>query len=201
MISGDVSKEKNSSFEVINHGQYYEGRGYDIMAQACELFDKYPDIHLAIRGFGKMEDELREIVKKAKNNQQFIFYPPVSVQDLIPLAAKSHVGVAITVPYCLNFELSVSNKIFEYAAAGLPVIMSDIPEHRSLNQKYNFGIILEEITPQAFADAVIKLYKDRELYNKLSHNAIAMSETLNWDSEFCKLLSIEREQVRPYVKK
>lgn len=184
--------EKVKYFEILNHGQFYDGRGYDIMAEANKLLKEYPDIHLAIRGFGKLEPILRDIVYKNENTDHFHFYPKVTVDELIPMAAYSHVGVAITEPICLNFKLSVSNKLFEYAAAGLPVILSNIPEHRILNEKYNFGVILEADTPDAFAKAAIKLYEDNKLYATLSANAKKMSEELNWENEFKQLIEYER---------
>jgi len=185
-------QEKVTSFEVLNHGQFYDGRGYDIMAKSIDLFSEYPEICLALRGFGYLEKSLRETVDGKENKQNFRFYPKVKVEELIPLATRSRVGVAITEPICLNFKLSVSNKLFEYAAAGLPVIMSDIPEHRYLNDQYNFGIIMKENTPEAFRDAVLTLYQDKELYSTLAQNALKMSEALCWENEFEKLLTAIR---------
>ena len=184
--------QKNEGFEILNHGQFYEGRGYDIMANALPLMIEQPEIKFALRGFGNMEHMLHESVSKAPNSEQFRFYPRVSVEELIPEAAKSHVGVAVTVPICLNFEMSISNKIFEYAAAGLPVIMSNIPEHRYLNGKYKFGVILKDNTPECFAEAVKKLYADKEFYDVCCKNAIKLSNELNWENEFSKLISCEK---------
>jgi len=190
-----LENKPDGVFEVLNHGAFNAGRGYDLMAHACDQFAEYPDVKLAIRGLGNYENVVREIVEKSEHKDKFIFYPPVTVQELIPMASKSHVGVAITEPICLNFKLSVSNKLFEYAAAGLPVIMSDIPEHRYLNDKYDFGIIIPENTPEAFAEAVIRLYKDHELYDRLSKNALTLSEKVNWENEFKRLLDAEREML------
>lgn len=186
--------EKHPGFEIINHGQFYPGRGYEEMIDAAKLISMYSDIKICLRGFGVLENSLRENTKENKSDN-VIFYPPVNVEQLIPEASHSHVGVAITKPICLNFKLSVSNKLFEYAAAGLPVIMSDIPEHRYLNDKYNFGLIIPENTPGALADAAIKLYLDKDLYNKLSENAKLMSQELNWENEFQKLIDIENSLV------
>lgn len=191
----DEQGQKNEGFEVLNHGQFYEGRGYDIMVRACAKLAEYPEIKLAIRGFGSMEGQLREMANALDNKEQFLFYPPVNVQELIPMAAKSHVGVAITVPVCLNFKLSVSNKLFEYASAGLPVIMSDIPEHRYLNDKYQFGIVIPDNEPQTFTDAVIKLYTDEEFYARCAENAKRLSNEINWENEFAKLLDFEKSIV------
>ena len=186
-----ISEEKHDGFEVLNHGQYYAGRGYDIMVEACPLLKDYPEIKLALRGFGSLEESLRERAKELEA-ENIIFYPKVLVQELIPEASKSMVGVAITEGTCINFEVSVSNKLFEYASAGLPVIMSDIPEHRYLNDKYKFGIIIEDNKPETFADAVIKFYTDKEFYQQCSENAKKLSNEVNWENEFGKLLDFEK---------
>ena len=164
------------------------------MIEAAELVKQYTDIRICVRGFGRMEESMRARVKE-KSIKNFIFYPPVSVERLIPEAACSHVGVAITKPVCLNFKLSVSNKLFEYAAAGLPVIMSDIPEHRYLNERYQFGIILADDSPNALADAIIQLYEGVDVYNKLAENAKRMSLEVNWENEFWKLLKAEEKML------
>lgn len=181
---------KSPYFEVLNHGQFYEGRGYDIMVEAAAITEN-PQINYVLRGFGRMEPELRSFVdNKGLNNVSFS--PPVKTTELIPAARTSHVGLAITVPINLNFKLSVSNKIFEYISAGLPVIMSDIPEHRYLNEKYSFGIILKENTAECLRDAVTVLYENKELYKQYAANAKRLSEELNWETEFAKLMAAER---------
>ena len=189
-----LSDEKNKGFEVLNHGQFYEGRGYDLMVESIPLLKDYPEIKLAVRGFGKLEEELRSRAAEL-GGENFIFYPKVLVQELIPSASRSCVGVAITEAICLNFELSVSNKLFEYASAGLPVIMSNIPEHRYLNEKYGFGIVIPENTPEAFAKAVIELYTNKELYEKCARNAKILSDEINWENEFSKLIFAERKMI------
>lgn len=182
---------KSSYFEVLNHGQFYEGRGYDIMVEAAAI-SRNTQIKYVLRGFGRMEPELRSFVDE-KGLTNVTFAPPVKTTELIPAARTSHVGLAITVPINLNFKLSVSNKIFEYVSAGLPVIMSDIPEHRYLNDKYNFGIILKENTAECLRDAVMTMYENEELYREFSANAKRLSEELNWETEFAKLLAIEKQ--------
>ena len=70
--------------------------------------------------------------------------------------------------------------------------MSDIPEHRYLNGKYNFGIILKENTPEELKNAVLLLYNNTELYEMYSKNAIIAANELNWETEFQKLIVAER---------
>lgn len=189
-----ISNVKNEGFEVLNHGQFYAGRGYDIMVEAAALLKEYPEIRMALRGFGVLEDKLKNRAKQL-NLDNVIFYPRVHVEELIPMASHSMVGLAVTEPICLNFKLSVSNKLFEYASAGLPVIMSDIPEHRYLNDKYHFGVVIPQNTPEVLAKAVLQLYQDRTLYETLSKNACRMAEDLAWEKDFGRLIDAERKMV------
>ena len=176
-----------NGFEVLNHGQFYEGRGYDLMIKASLLLRDCPEVRLALRGFGRIEEQLRSMAQDL-NAQNVVFYPRVPVEELIPSAATASVGLAVTEPINLNFRLSVSNKLFEYASAGLPVIMSDIPEHRYLNDAYHFGVIMKENTPEELAKAVRMLYVDKDFYRKCTANARKLSEEINWENEFEKVL-------------
>lgn len=189
------SENKNPDFEVLNHGQYYPGRGYDIMVDAAKILEEYQDIKMVIRGSGMLEKELKAKKEKLKA-ETFVMAPPVTIAELIETASHSMVGVAITEKICLNFVLSVSNKLFEYLAAGLPVIMSDIPEHRYLNEKYNIGLIIKEDTAEELAKAVLKLYNDKEFYNKCAENARTLSNEINWENEFSKLIEFEKELLK-----
>lgn len=178
--------------QVLNHGQFYEGRGYDILADVAPLIKDLSDVQIALRGFGQLEQSIRTKIKENHINN-LIFEPPVKVYELIPKAAEAWVGVAITEAISLNFELSVSNKLFEYAAAGLPIIMSDIPEHRYLNEKYRFGVILKSNSPQDVANAIRLLHDDKELYSTCKKNAYMLAEKVNWESEFGKLIDFEKK--------
>ena len=180
--------------QILNHGQFYEGRGYDIMIEASPVFKDREDIEFVLRGYGSMEPQLRKRAEEL-NAKNVTFAPPVKIDELIPEASYAWVALAITEAISVNFRLSVSNKIFEYAAAGLPVIMSDIPEHRYLNGKYDFGIILEDNSVESLSAAIEKLYGDDELYKRLSENAIKMSLEVNWDEQFSELVDFERRVV------
>ena len=182
---------KHDGFEILNHGILHDSRGLEMMRDSCQSLKQYVDIKMAARGYGGIERQLKEQVAN-ENLDNFLFYPPVDPDMLIPEAARSHVGVAVTLPVCLNFELSVSNRLFEYAAAGLPVIMSDIPEHRRLNEQYKFGIIIENNEQKSFEEAVLRLYKDREFYDACVVGAARLTESVNWEQEFARLIELER---------
>lgn len=175
-------------FEAVYQGQMMHGRGYEEFAEAAEFL---PDgIRLVFRGYGELEPLLRKTVEDKRLSDKVLFAKPVEVAELVQAASASHVGVVLTKPVNINFERSVSNKLFEYAAAGLPVILSDVPEHRYLNDRYHFGVIIDEVTPQKIAQAIVMLSRDADTYRRLADNARRMSEEINWENESKRLLEI-----------
>ena len=61
-----------------------------------------------------------------------------------------------------------------------------------MNDKYQFGVVIPENTPEAFARAVVKLYTDKEFYEKCVENAKKLSDEINWENEFGKLIELEK---------
>lgn len=183
-------EKAGDAFEVVYQGLMVRGRGYEEFVDAAKHL---PDgVRLVLRGYGSLEPKLRAQIDENRLSGKVVFAPPVEVAELVQAASASHVGVVLTRPVNLNFKLSVSNKVFEYAAAGLPVILSDVPEHRYLNEKYGFGVILDEVTPEKIAEAIVTLYRDEETYRRLAENAKRMSDEMNWEAESVKLLEVYR---------
>ncbi len=187
----------NNHFEVLNHGQFYDGRGYDLLIQSAAFLKTYQGkIKIVMRGFGRCETKYRNLVKTENADGLVQFVPPVRVDQLVSAASSSHIGVAITEGFCVNFKCSISNKIFEYLAAGLPVIMSDIPEHRYYNERYHFGIILENLLPETIANAIINIYEDKDLYDRLKSNALLARKVLCWEVEGEKWILLYRNLLK-----
>lgn len=185
-------KEKaKDKFEVVYQGLMVLGRGYEEFVMAAKYIDD--NIRFILRGYGGIENKLKNMIKENNLEGKVRFDEPVEVAQLVSAASSSHVGIVLTRPINLNFELSISNKVFEYAAAGLPVILSDVPEHRYLNKKYNFGIVINEVTPENIAKAVSELYENKEKYKELAQNAKKMADEMVWENEAQKLIEIYEE--------
>lgn len=182
------------AFEVVYQGLMVAGRGYEEFVQAAKHLPG--DVRLVLRGYGTLEPKLRTMIREEGLEEQVRFVPPVEVSELIRAASSSHVGIVVTRPVNLNFRLSVSNKVFEYAAAGLPVILSDVPEHRYLNEKYHFGVVIDSVDPQSIAGAVLWLREHPEQYDQMAQNAKKMFDELNWEQESQKLLQIYEQVYR-----
>lgn len=176
--------KKSNDFSVVYQGIISPNRGYEEFVQASKLVNK--KIELLIRGYGPLKEQL--IQEKNENNLENIYFPePVGISELIKKAAESKVGVVLTKPVNDNYKYTVSNKIFEYIHAGIPVILSKVPEHEFLNEKFNIGIIIETVTPQKIAEAINYLYEHPDKYNELKRNTEFAKKQLSWELEGRKL--------------
>jgi glycosyltransferase involved in cell wall biosynthesis len=180
--------EKNPDFEVIYQGIMSPHRGYEEYVESAKYLDN--NINLVLRGFGSIEDKLRKYIDDNELNNKVKFDTPVEISELVGFASKSHVGVILTKPVSDNFKYTVSNKIFECIQARIPVILSNVPEHVYLNNKYEFGFVLDSVTPLDISKAINSLNSDKSLYNKLKDNAIKAAEVLCWEIEGVKLIQI-----------
>ena len=67
------------------------------------------------------------------------FLPSVPLDELLGYTADADVGVSLLQDTCENHRLALPNKVFEYVAAGVPVVVSDLPELRRLVEAHGIG--------------------------------------------------------------
>lgn len=178
---------KNDCFEIIYHGMININRGYEEFALAGEFVDE--GVEIVIRGFGDNVDRIRALLTD-RGIDNVRIDDPVEIPELVPYASKSMIGAVLTKPVSANYKYTVSNKIFEYIQARLPVIMSDVPEHRYLNEKYGIGLIINEVNPVEISNAINSIYRDKQLYARLYRQVDRAAKQLCWEREFIKLENI-----------
>lgn len=196
-INISLAKKKDlKNFEALYQGMMIKGRGYEEFVESGKFIND--KITLVLRGYGSIADELKKIISEQGLENKIRFDAPVEIKDIIPMASNSHLGVVLTKPVNINFKYTVSNKIFEYMHAGLPVLMSDIPEHQYLNNEFNFGIIVKDFSAVGIATCINQLAADREKYNLLRKNAIKASHELCWENESLKLIDLYHKLYRAH---
>src|SRR5262249_8316047 len=106
------------------------------------------------------------------------------------LRSKVFGGLRILAPTPIYIETS-SNTLFEYMAAGLPVIVSDFPEWRDMIDRHGCGLLVDPTKPAAVADAMNWLLSHPEEAEEMGRagRAAVMSE-FNWLSEERRLLAL-----------
>jgi glycosyltransferase involved in cell wall biosynthesis len=172
---------------VLHHGAVAKDRGCENLVRALAHLDR---AHLLFLGAdGPYAEGLRALSRELGVVERTHFEPPVPLDRLLAHTAQADVGVSLLEPSCDNHRLALPNKVFEYVAAGVPVVVSDLPELRRLVRAYGIGWTVDPGDPASIAaglDSALGAGGDRELQQRLSRAAAELS----WDRERQRLLDL-----------
>jgi glycosyltransferase involved in cell wall biosynthesis len=143
--------------------------------------------HIFIKLAKKIKYQLVIIASKKLEQKQIdgidmVFYDWSASME-VELIKKSHLGI---MP--LNKDLfsqgKSSFKLIQYMASGLPSIASDIGENRNVIEDNKSGFLVN--SQDEWINAIMKLYKDRVLYDSFSKRAKETSYNYSMQKYFKK---------------
>lgn len=109
------------------------------------------------------------------------------------LLEKCRIGM-VTLHPVKNYLDSLPVKMFEYMAAGIPVIASNFPYWKEIIEKYNCGICVDPLNPLEIAKAIKKLVSNPEMAESMGKNGqAAIEDVFNWGNEEKNLLELYEE--------
>jgi len=96
---------------------------------------------------------------------------------------RSCVGICTIHPTPIDLE-GMPVKLFEYMAAGLPVIVSDIPHWKAIVDDHDCGLSVNPKDPVAIAEAIDALIADRDRAARMGRNGrVAAEASFSWASQ------------------
>jgi glycosyltransferase involved in cell wall biosynthesis len=120
------------------------------------------------------------------------FFGPVPHEEVTRYAASADVGVATIRNACLSYYYCSPNKVFEYVAAGLPVVGSNFPDLKKVIEGHRLGVVVDPESPRDIARAIEYILSDKSRYQEMRKNALEAAKVYNWNAESEKLLLIYR---------
>jgi len=172
-------------------GALTTGRGLEISIMALNRLD---DVRLRLVGPARPAylEELVQLAEVEGVSDRVEFAGAVTPDELIETISEASVGLALIQPICLSYRMSLPNKVFEYVAAGLPVLGSDLPAIGALVNEHRIGLLAE---PGEVGDVAAKLAEmlepDRNAAFRDATRTAAVE--LHWDREAERLAGEYRE--------
>jgi len=185
----------------VYHGVISPGRGIERSMRVVSALSTKYKCTLVVVGYGarayidkinKYSDSLTSI------NKKFIFYyhEAINHNELFEFLVGADIGLVLIENICLSYYLSAPSKLYEYMMIGLPVIASDFPEIRLINNQKPIGITVDPHNENEIINAAEKLMQKDDCYQMFKNNALALSrERYNWEYESKELKQLLCEVV------
>jgi len=120
--------------------------------------------HLVFLGDGEADfmAELRAVAVASAVTRRVHFLASVPLGSVLSYTTEADVGVSLLEGNCENHRLALPNKVFEYIAARVPLLTSDLPEVRQLVDHFGVGWTVDSGDPMSIV---------RGLAHALRHSA------------------------------
>lgn len=166
---------------ILYQGALAEVRGVDLL---LEVFRRRIDdkVVIVFMGYGTLEKKIQDA---SKSYNTIFFHEAVSPALLLHYTASADSGIHVIKNTCLNHNYCMPNKLFQYAMAGLPVIVSNMKEMRDFVLANKIGVVVEEDTVDSVDKAIEKLLV-MDLA-ALKENAIMAAFENSWEHQEQKM--------------
>jgi glycosyltransferase involved in cell wall biosynthesis len=169
-------------------------RGAVEMVRALEHLNSAWDVRLDL--IGKFESpELEQELRGLPGYRRVRFLGWMPPERVYTHLANADVGLVCLHPEP-RFMVAWPVKLFEYMAAGLPVVASNFLLWKEIVEGNRCGITVDPLDPKAIAQAIEYLLTHPEEARQMGENGRqAVEEKYNWKKEAEKLLALYKELV------
>lgn len=168
---------------LIYQGGLMNGRGVHLILNAFKVRvgDK---VVVVFMGYG----ELDVIIKEASvSHQNIFFFPAVSPSEVLEYTASADFGISLIEKTCLSYYYCMPNKLFEYAMAGLPVLVSNTKDMSELVSKNNMGAVISDFSAEGI-NRSIDIFLTQDL-TAMKANSYRVACENAWEVQEQKMLA------------
>jgi glycosyltransferase involved in cell wall biosynthesis len=186
------------------HGGFSTQRGLPEFA-ASILEPGLEGIHAVFLGYGRQSETLERLAAEPRFDGRVHVLDPVQPDALVTFISTADVGVMPIQPSTLNHILSTPNKLFECLAAGVPVVVSDLPEMRRIvldDPDGPLGTVCDPSSPPSIAHAIQAILgrTASEAADLRARCLRAAHARWNWETEVARLLALYDDLLGPVVR-
>ena len=169
---------------IMYQGVVLEGRG---ILYLIRQLDKFDNLHFIIVGDGEFKNQFQKETDKLKIKDRVHFIGAVNHEELLNYTAAADIGVALIENISISYYYALPNKLFEYIMAGVPVIVSKLPQMEKVVNEYNVGKCVDLQNENEVITVINEMLNDENLLKEYSANCKKASVILNWEAEFNKV--------------
>ncbi len=193
-IKKEISDKYTNHFTLLYLGETGIRRGILTMIKSLKyIIPVIPNIKLVIVGKSKVDHVYEDLINELGYQNYVDLEGWQNFETFQSYILGSDIGVC-PIHKNIHHETTYANKIFQYLAFGKPIVVSDCKAQADIAEKYTCGLVFNDQDAKDFADKIIVLHDDKELYQKFSDNGIqAIQEKLNWEKISSELTKLYQE--------
>jgi glycosyltransferase involved in cell wall biosynthesis len=177
---------------VIYTGLLCEERGISEIVRAMAYLKIFKNVKLRLYGVFDTAN-YQEKVTKLEGFERVEYFGWIKPEFLWQKISEAFIGIVCFHPDP-NHVYAMPTKLFEYMAAGLPVIASDFALWKEIVEGNSCGLTVNPLNPEEIAGAITYLLDHPEEAKKMGDNGRrAVIEKYNWEKEGEKLLDLYQE--------
>ncbi len=158
----------DSDFLVLYLGAHGTANHLLQVLEAARRLAPFPEIHLLLVGDGMQKPWLKQVAREW-NLAHVHFLDPVPKTQVPDLCRAVDAGLVV-LKKVETFKHAYPNKLFDYLAAGLPVVCGLDGTARELVERAGAGLYAEPENPDAIANAILYLYRHPEERARMGAN-------------------------------
>jgi glycosyltransferase involved in cell wall biosynthesis len=136
----------------------------------------------------RFESEIK--LRKLSNIQIISCVPPEKIMNILN---KGTIASILGLRVAKSIK-GIPTRLFEYMAAGLPIVSGDFAFQGEVVGAEHAGILAQPENPDSFVDAIEQLIKDKPFARSLGQNGQrAFKENYSWESQIPTLLNFYKE--------
>ena len=168
---------------LLYQGCVNKGRGVDWAIDALEWLE---DCRLVIAGGGDLLEEMRVYAQSKPWSDRIEFLGRLTPEELEPLTRQASVGLVMLEDIGLSYHFALPNRIGDFVAAGVPMVVSNLPEMAAVVRRFGVGVVMRGAGARYLAEAVKGV-----LSKEWKEDDFAEArEDMDWNKEKLKLIKI-----------
>lgn len=184
-----------SSRVVAYAGHLYAWKGVDVL---LESLARMPNVRGLIVGGHAAEPDLartRSLADRLGLRERITFTGLVDPSRVPDLLSQADILVLPNTASAISTRFTSPLKLFEYMAAGRPIVASDLPSIREILRDGENALLVPPGNADALAAAIERLLSDAVLASKLARTALAEAPSYSWERRAERLEALFGEVV------
>ncbi len=174
-VNGSEIRNKlglKDKFVICFTGTFGKWHGIEVLAETVKhIVRQIPNAVVLYVGDGDLRPNIENIHKRDNVENHTILTGFVPWLEISKYLAASDILVS---PCVSNTDIDFFNspvKLFEYLGMGKPIVASEVGQQGEVIKHEHNGLLVPEKSPEALAEAIVRLYKDPELALQLGRQA------------------------------